>query len=200
MSERSGSGGGRSRWTPRRVLLFSGHIIDVPGRSQARFPAALEPAVSARIASELDALSAGPEDLALCGGAAGGDLLFAEACAQRGVGLEILLPFERERFLASSVDPSGLEWRRRFETLAGLGTVVIRTLPADFLGGSDLTPFARNNLWLLQHALEHGAERLRFLALWDGQPGDGAGGTADMVAAAERVTSEIRIIDPAKLR
>ena len=65
---------------PRYVFLFSGHMIDAPGRCRPRFPPDKEKIAAQAIAKKLDELGAGPGDLALCGGACGGDLLFAEAC------------------------------------------------------------------------------------------------------------------------
>lgn len=184
--------------TPRRVYLFSGHIVDAPDRAEERFPAVNEPSAAAAIARALDRWSAGPLDIALCGGAAGSDLLFAEACLARDVPLEILMPFPQQRFLELSVDPSGADWRHRFERIVGSPKVAVRSaveIPAAF----SEAPFAYANFMLLERALGWGAERLRVLALWDGRPGDGAGGTADMVAAALEHTGELRVIDPAEL-
>src|SRR5258705_452801 len=47
-------------------------------------------------------------------------------------------------------------------------------------------PYVRNNLWQLYTALTYGPEKVRFVALWDGQAGDGPGGTKDMIEAIER--------------
>ena len=90
---------------PRRVILFSGHMIDAPGRTEPRFPPALAPAAAARIAAALDDLGAGPLDLGLTQGAAGGDLLFAEAAQARALPLLFLQPFGEDEFLARSVRP-----------------------------------------------------------------------------------------------
>ena len=73
------------RWKPRQVFLFSGHMIDAPGRQPPRFPAEKESVAAQKIAEVLDKLGACPEDLALTQGACGGDLLFTEACQQRRV-------------------------------------------------------------------------------------------------------------------
>src|ERR1043166_7173251 len=75
---------------PRNVLLCSGHMIDAPDREDPRFPPSREPVAAAAIAQLLDSpeIGAGAGDLAICGGACGGDLLFAEACLARGVGLD----------------------------------------------------------------------------------------------------------------
>ena len=68
---------------PKNVLLFSGHMIDAPDRQTPRFPADKEPVAAGAIADTLAKLGAGPGDLAICGGACGGDLIFAEL-ASRG--------------------------------------------------------------------------------------------------------------------
>jgi len=184
---------------PRLVLLFCGHMIDSPGRSDPRFSADFEGSAARRVGEELARQGAGQHDLAVCGGAGGGDLLFAEACVERGVPLEIWIPFEEEAFLAVSVDPSGAGWRERFHRVtAHPGVSVCSAMePADGPLRSDA--FERNNDRMLERSLAWGAGRLRFLALWDGLRGDGAGGTAAMVAAARRWTEAIRIIDPRAL-
>src|SRR5262249_1787698 len=66
---------------PAHVVVFSGHMIDDPkvrgeGKEKPpRFPPAKIEAGAARIHAALDEIGAGDGDLALCGGASGGDLL-----------------------------------------------------------------------------------------------------------------------------
>src|SRR5689334_19370013 len=92
-------------WQPRQVLLFSGHMVDAPGRETPRFPKELVPMAAVRIAATLEQIGAGPEDLAICQAAAGGDLLFLEACQQRGVRVQIRLPFAEPDFVERSIAP-----------------------------------------------------------------------------------------------
>ncbi|MFT3663914.1 hypothetical protein [Piscinibacter sp.] len=183
---------------PRQVLLFSGHLVDAPGRPQARFPLAKEDAAARRIGAELDRLDAGAQDLALTQGAAGGDLLFAEACVARGVPLTLLLPLPEREFLERSMRPceGGEAWCARYRALKAH----LREAPRvadDELGplppGEDA--FERANRWLLSSALAFGAARLRFITLWDGAGGDGPGGTRDMVEAVRRARGEVCWID-----
>ena len=54
---------------PRRVFLFSGHMIDAPDRHRARFPPEMEQAAGDAIAAQLDDLGMNERDLAICGGA-----------------------------------------------------------------------------------------------------------------------------------
>jgi len=81
-------------WVPRQVFLFSGHMIDAPDRKEPRFPADKESIAAAAMAAKLEELKAGAEDQAFCGGACGGDILFAEACLERGVRVDVLIPFD----------------------------------------------------------------------------------------------------------
>ncbi|WP_341888643.1 hypothetical protein [Variovorax sp. YR752] len=183
---------------PRQVLLFSGHLVDTPERARPRFPADKVGAAARRIAAELDVLDAGPADLAITQGAAGGDLLFAEACLARGVPVQLLLPLPEPEFIAQSMLPcvDGAAWRERYRAVKTRLTLpplqadaVLGPLPA----GAD--PFERANRWLLDSALAHGAKRLRFITLWDGAGGDGPGGTQHMVDEVRRRHGELRWID-----
>ena len=62
-----------------------------------RFPPVKIEAVAARVRAALDEVGAGAGDLGLCGGASGGDLLFAEACLERGMRVELRLARAEER-------------------------------------------------------------------------------------------------------
>src|SRR5271154_1753630 len=101
-------------WTPRKVVLFSGHMIDAPGREKLRFPPDREPIAAGAIGAALAGLDIGARDLCICGGACGGDLLFAEAALAHSARLEIYIPFEEPTFLEKSVDFANSDWRARF--------------------------------------------------------------------------------------
>ncbi len=183
---------------PRQVLLSSGHMMDAPGREPPRFPPAMEAAAAARIAQALDAAGAGSEDLALCQAAAGADLLFLEACLERGVRCQVLLPFAEPEFIERSVLPSqhGERWRERYFAVKARLAEPPRIMPAE-LGPlpKDVNPFERCNLWLLYTALACGVDKVRFFALWNGGGGDGPGGTAHMYNEVKRRTGRVAWID-----
>ena len=186
--------------TPRQVLLFSGHLVDAPDRPQPRFPAALVPAAAAAIGRALDDLGAGPQDLALTQGAAGGDLLFVQACVERGVRVQLLLPLAEPEFIEQSILPvtDGPAWHARWRALLPRLDAKPRVLPeAAAVAGGNV--FERCNEWLLATALAHGAERLRFVCLWDGGGGDGPGGTAHMVEVVKLRGGRVCWIDTRKL-
>ncbi|UCF94896.1 MAG: DUF4071 domain-containing protein [Desulfobacterales bacterium] len=188
------------RWEPRHVFLFSGHMIDAPDRPEPRFPAAKEPLAAKAIADTLAGLGAGPADLALCGGACGGDILFAEACLKRGLRLEVRIPFEEPEFLKRSVLFAGDIWRDRFyqvkndsNTKLYVMTEELGPLPAK------TNPYERNNLWQLYSAQSWGPAKTHFLCLWNRKGGDGPGGTKHMYREVEKRSGQVHVLDTTTL-
>jgi tetratricopeptide (TPR) repeat protein len=186
------------RWQPRQAVLFSGHMVDAPTRLTPRFPADKEVIAARKIAEALDQLDAGPEDLALCQAAAGGDLLFLEACQQRGVRCHILLPLPEPEFIERSILPStgGNKWRDRFFKMKQQLKDPMRIMPVE-LGPlpRGVDPFERCNLWLLYTTLAWGVERVRFVCLWNGGGSDGPGGTEHMYNEVKQRTGRVVWID-----
>ncbi len=187
----------KPRAVPDRVYLFSGHMIDAPDREQERFPPDMEDLVTEAIATELDDSHAGPGDRGICGGACGGDLIFAEACLQRGLRLEIRLAFNEPKHLRKSVVlPGSGDWRRRFNSVREHPNTKVFVLEED-LGpsASDDKAFERSNLWMLYSALCWGFDKIQFISLWNGEGGDGPGGTRHMNEEVSRRSGASTIID-----
>lgn len=190
-------------FVPHRVFLFSGHRIDAPDRRTPRFPPHCEAIAAANNGAALDAWGAGPGDLALSQGASGGDILFLEACHARGLRLQMLLPFDEPEFIETSILPSadGQQWRERYHALKPQLASPPQVMPADLeaLPGlripEDAGPYERCNLWLLHTALQWGADKLRFLCLWNGGGADGAGGTAHMYNEVRRRDGQVTWLD-----
>lgn len=191
-----------ARKAPRQIWLFSGHRVDAPTRATPRFPADKVPVAAKAIDDALDRLGAGPGDLALSQAAAGGDLLFVEACQRRGVRCEILLPFPEPEFIRRSVLPSqdGDAWRERYYAAKAKLEQPPRIMPTE-LGPppKGVDPFERCNLWLLYTALALDMDKVRFIALWDGSGGDGPGGTEHMYKEVQRHTGRVTWLDTRKL-
>jgi len=202
-------------WKPRRVFLFSGHMVDAPDRPEARFPESMVPAAKDSVMGILRHLDAGPEDLALTQGACGGDLLFSEACQELGVRLFWMQPFHEPEFLQRSVVRCGEGWRQRYldvrnridQTRKDRGSKKFRQPlmfapqelgdPPPYVEAS--YPYERCNRWLLYTALAWGVEKVHFICLWNGSGGDGPGGTAHMYHEVAKRTGQVHWIDTRKL-
>lgn len=174
------------------ALVFTGHMIDLPDREAPRFPASTEDGARAAIAAELDKFK--QRDIAggFASAARGGDILFHEECRRRGIPTVVVLPFQPDRFIETSVaGAEGGDWPRRFRTLWSETPEAAR-LVLD-LPVSD-EAYAQCNRRLLDLARARGS--IHLIALWDGKGGDGPGGTADMVAQARKTGDKPRIIAP----
>lgn len=181
-----------------RVFVFSGHMIDTPGRAQPRFPPALEPAVDGAIRDALARAGAGPSDIGISSAACGGDVLFAEAMLDRAVPLRIYLPSDEPAFLDTSVRFAGDRWVERYHAIVArcqcfIASEALGPLPE----GAD--PYERTNLWMLDEARRVGGTDVSFICLWNGEGGDGPGGTKHMMDLVREMNGRVEWIDIRKL-
>lgn len=190
----------------RRVVVCSGHMIDQCDRPVPRFPRVKEAIVRQQIAQQLGAWGIGPGDLAICGGAQGADLLFAECCVALGAQVDLLISLPEEEFLRRSVHLEGADWEGRYFEVAKKSNVC-KFFQEDFF--KDFSPelkaidnvFARNNLWMLHTALNAvGSGELFAVLVWDEkETGDGPGGTSDFADRIRKAQGEVAVINPTKL-
>jgi len=175
-----------------RVILFTGHRVDAPGRKIPRFPASMEPVARAAIHQAVvrEKGNSRGATLGIAGGANGGDILFLEVCEELGIPSEMLLTLPADQFIKASVENADPSWVARFDHQLSIhpNTPILaesEELPhwLAFKKGYDI--WQRNNLWLLSQALSHPAQQRMLIALWDGATGDGPGGTEHMTTLAK---------------
>ncbi len=158
------------------AVVFSGHIIDRPGRGTPRFPSDREGVIAEQIRERLRRYG---KVTGYSAAAAGGDILFHEAVKELGGESHVVLPCPAKEFVEESV-PDG-NWRVRFErVLANAKDIVISSdHKAQTHGASyEYSNLLRDGLAIL-HARQMDSDLVR-MALWDGGPGDGPGGTASV--------------------
>jgi hypothetical protein len=179
-------------------------MVDAPGRARPRFPRTAEAEAAARRAigeAVMAERAAGPPLRGVAGGASGGDILFHETCAELGIPTRLLLALPPEQYAAESVRPGGPPWEERFAALLRRHphprVLAASKEPPPWLAeraaGYDL--WGRAGLWLLHDALAEAAGALTLIALWNGEAGDGPGGTADLVARARRHGARTVVLD-----
>jgi hypothetical protein len=175
-------------------------MIDAPSRSDARFPARKEQAVRLRTAEQLARWNAGADDLGICGGACGTDILFAEACLERGARVMLLIPLPENAFLEKSVAFADADWESRYRSLrARCETRFQHEALGPPAEGENV--FERNNLWCLDTAYSLvPPERVHAILVWDEKAaGDGPGGTSDFAARVRRNGGSAAVINPTRL-
>ena len=190
---------------PPRVILFTGHRIDAPGRKSPRFPAAKEKQASDKILQALaeEKERAGGDWVGISGGASGGDILFHEACEKLGISSQMYLVLPRSDYIKASVADGGAEWVSRFNRLYDRIEVKVLSdseqLPRWLRTKKNYSIWQRSNLWMLHNGLFMSRDHLTLIALWNGAPGDGPGGTDDMVRRAQDRGARFVHLDTRKL-
>jgi len=117
--------------------------------------------------------------------------------------LEVRLARRENEFLAESVtfaDPDR-RWERSFNAVTHNVATIVLVVPDELGPAPDgVSVHDRCNRLMLYSALAYGLERLSFVALWNGEPGDGPGGTEHMVELVRKLTGrQPMIIDPGTL-
>ncbi len=162
------------------VIFFAGHIIARKGE-QGRFPADQEDHIRAEIKRFFDT-----HQIAAAFGslASGADMLIAEACIARNKYLGIILPFQEDDFVETSVRCSGESWVERFEacmdwfessTNPDRGAVTFATDGAYLDDDSLFNYCAHIAMGLAMVRAKHLDANLRMLAVYDGEGGMGVG-------------------------
>jgi class 3 adenylate cyclase len=181
------------------VAVFSGHLIDHPDRASTRFPQALEAGVRRQLTEVLGRHNIG---FGYASAANGGDILFLEVLQDIGAEQSVVLPYNRAQFLADSVDfVPGTNWAERYWAALDRAATVTIASEQRMLGGAMSYEYG---FQLLDGTAAVRAEeldtRLVCVAVWDGQEGDGPGGTAASIDYWRRAGREIEVIDLAALQ
>jgi hypothetical protein len=202
----------------KRVLVFTGHMIDAPVREKPRFPPDKEDVARRKIKEAVqEEMKAGKGvSFGIAGGASGGDILFHEVCAELGIQTHLYLALRSHLYVNASVRPAGPEWMERFRHLHtrlsdGACVRVLSEveeepkdekeyLPAWLRSKPDYNIWQRSNLWMLHNALSAGGDKcVTLIALWDCEPtGDGPGGTSDLVQQAQTRGAKTIVINTKK--
>jgi tetratricopeptide (TPR) repeat protein len=176
-----------------RIIIATGHRADAPGRPNPRFPNTPECIEKAKnwLKEMLLAEQAQTKGLlsAMAGAASGTDLLFHEVCAELGISTEIVLPIPKDEYRRQSVADGGGVWIVKFNQLVACKEPIILTdtdgLPTWTENLQNYSVFQRGNIWMMEYANLQPNIDTTLLALWNEKPGDGPGGTSDMVNLAK---------------
>src|SRR6056297_496590 len=146
----------------KRVLIFTGHLIDAAGREEKRFPVGMLEEARRLIRTYLDEeIRHDAPDVAVTSLGAGGDMIFADEVLKSGIPLIVFLPFEKERFLKESVSDKKMEtvdqsgrWTQEFERILEQANRVIYSDEE----AHESNPFEACNLAMLEYALTEAGE------------------------------------------
>ena len=179
------------------VIIFSGHMVDAPGRDVPRFPGKFADAVAEQIRRTLDSVDA---RIGISSAACGSDLLFIDAMLAREADIQVVLPWRREEFKQTSVLAGGQEWEQRFDRALEDATSVTylsqQGAPSGNLGYVYCND-CMNGMALFRS--EKLGSDVRPMAVWDGRRGDGLGGTSSFVEFWTSKGHAVEVIDLEKI-
>ena len=179
-----------------RALLFTGHMVDLPGRDEPRFPQALVSAAADSIGDKLEPFTSAAHVRGFASCARGGDVLFHEECRSRRIETTVVLPFAPKKFIETSVEGvPGTDWVSRFWRIWNETPEERREVLGLPVAGS---AYGECNSRLLDLARAHG--NVHLIVIWDGKGGDGPGGTADLVTKAKKGGDDPDMISPASIK
>jgi len=172
------------------VVVVSGHMVDTPDRQRPRFPPEQVPRVVNEVQTALERWNVGHGTTLITGGARGADIVAAEEALARGASLRLVLARRPDDFVKDSVALPGTAWEERFFALLGHATVEI-------VDGSenDVYTQTNNRIIAIARAID---DRPHAIIVWNGEAGDGPGGTSDFAERLSAASGDDRliVIDP----
>ncbi len=176
----------------KHIIVFAGHMIDAPSRSEARFPENTKEQVRKLIKKQLEKLC--KEDKyeyhAFASAAPGGDILFHEVCEELKIPSTICLPMPSDEYANKIFQENYLDkWRSRFLDMKDKHEILELSdrvgLP-NWLKESGKNSWERGNEWVLQMVEALDVAKRTLLVFWDGEEqGEQKGGTAHMYQLAK---------------
>jgi hypothetical protein len=177
------------------VVVVTGHLTDAPDRASPRFPESQVDRVRGEIGALFDDWGLDADDLLICGGARGGDLIGASEARARGASVWVLLSRPADEFVDGSVAGADPAWVDRYWWMLQRAPSWELTAVPKYAGREDV--YAAANEWMLETALFHSDPQApNVVAIWDGRDADGVGGTGHMVETARAHGAHVEIIKP----
>jgi len=180
------------------VVAFTGHMVDAPDRSVPRFPSTLAPAVEAAVRQRLAQLH---QPVFYGSAACGADLIVIEAALALGAEVNVIMPFDSQDFVRTSVAVGGAAWLPRFDAALERATRIIYATEERYLGDDVLFEHAA---LLVEGLAVLRASQLqitpRLLCVIDEASGGRTGGTLSGFERWTRSVGPPEIIDLAALR
>lgn len=161
------------------VVVFSGQMIDKPGKQISVFKNEIEDQVREVIARHVEKLDA---MIAYSSASCGAEIIFLEEVLKRGGEINIVLPFLNQDFMENNVRYAGPRWEKRFEKLIAKAKTVTYAADDRYLG--------HDMLYRFSNQIMHGAAAIRasflttkphLLVLWEAQEEYPVGGPSDFI-------------------
>jgi hypothetical protein len=172
------------------AMVFTGHMMDAPGRKEPRFPATMHEMVGDALRKSIKYAWLEADNLLFVSGAArGADIMALEIAQALEIDTKIVIPHNIPTFIGNSIgEPNPFCWARRLDKVLEGGRYIVMN------GKGEDHDYAKANEHMVQIA-QNAAGRMKLLAFWDRKPGGGLGGTEHFVNSFQELGGEVEIID-----
>lgn len=184
------------------VIVYAGHRVDEPDRKAPRFAPEMVGSVSDAIGARLAEIRKGVQArfplIAFGSAAAGSDILFSEALSRLAPAeVSLVLSSPRENFIETNATYAGPGWVERCRAQMDQAYEVIEASRHQPVRDSLSYQYAQEIMaGLACMKADFLGLDVHPIAVWDREPGDGHGGTADFVSFWKGRKNEPDIISP----
>ena len=178
------------------IAVFSGHMIDAPGRPSPRFPPQAEEHVRLGIREIIERHHVA-FGYASC--ACGGDILFLEEVLAAGGHVVVVPPLPLEKTIRNSVAFAPGDWEARLRTILANPRTTFLDAECDETGENDDMVYAFCNRYLFGLSMLRSKELafpLRGICVWDGRRSGLPGGTDSAVLRWRTAGIPVDIVAP----
>lgn len=164
---------------PPVIVVFSGQMIDKPGKQISVFTNEMEDLVREVIVKNIEKLDA---IISYSSASSGAEIIFLEEILKRGGEINIVLPFSNQDFMENNVRYAGPRWEKRFEKLLKQAKTVTYAADDRYLG--------HDMLYRFSNQIMHGAAAIRanflttkphLVVLWESREEYPVGGPSDFI-------------------
>lgn len=151
-----------------RSFLFTGLMVDQPGKQKKAFPSEKESEIRSEIRKKIEKFKPTADDRAyLAGLSAGSEIIFAELCIEMGLKLKVYFSKPESAYIREFVSYAGEAWVDRFYKIRNHPDVTeIYQFEAVGLPKDDDDPYERNIRWAVYSALGRvGMANVRLIAV-----------------------------------
>ncbi|MCX7314472.1 MAG: TRAFs-binding domain-containing protein [Alphaproteobacteria bacterium] len=171
-----------------KVAFYCGHMVSGPGGLDEGWQAELR----AKLQTAIRETNVG---IGFGGLACGADILFAEAFLERGIELNVVLPFKQDDYLKYSVRPGGEPWVERFHNCLKRAASVTLASFDEYVGDPAQYTYGSSVAMGLGHLrARHLQTDTVQLAAFDGVSAAGLAGTATDIATWKKFGGETSVI------
>lgn len=171
--------------------VLAGRRVDTPSQREIQFPLSNIDMVREQIASYFQKYEI---NFLICSAACGADLIALDVALQKGIRFAVILPFNVDTFVETSVVDRPGPWLEIFDRIIQASSTQGQIINLN-LSRNQLDAFSIVNEAIFNFGLKiDGLKFLMAIVVWEGHPRNGPDHTSEFLKIAKRYNLDIRQI------